>query len=55
MILTQEEIESLGKDIRRALHENYVLKPEGETDEDCQVHDIIATFYRFCQYNCERK
>lgn len=41
---TEREIR---REIRRVLNENYVLKPEGETDQDCQVHDLYAVFLRF--------
>ena len=42
--LTPEERKDLSKEIREALHENYILKAEGETDEDCMVHDILVAF-----------
>ena len=55
MILSDEELKGFDEAIRKALHENYVLKAIGETDEDCIVHDIIASIYRFVEHNCNRK
>jgi len=34
------------EEIRRALHENYILKPKGYGDEDCIIDDIETIIYR---------
>ena len=42
--LNDKELKDLEADIRRALNENYILKAEGETNEDCLVHGILTAF-----------
>jgi hypothetical protein len=37
-------LEYLTERIRETLNENYVLKPDGMTVEDCKIHDIISVF-----------
>lgn len=37
-------LEYLTERIRETLNENYVLKPDGMTDEDCKIHDILSVF-----------
>jgi len=50
ILLNEKERKDLEKDIRRALNENYVLKAKGETDEDCQVHDILTSVENLLKY-----
>lgn len=48
-MLSTSEIEYLTQAVKHALHENYVLKAKGETDEDCMTHDIIAAVWRMLE------
>lgn len=50
LTLNKEELKDLEEGIRRALNENYILKPEGETDEDCIVHDILVAVENLLKY-----
>lgn len=49
-LLDEEEQEILAGEIRAILHENYILKPKGMSDEDCKIHDIISRFIVALEY-----